>query len=101
MNRLPRLLSGAGAFLSKVGEWVAGLTFWQFVAFSLLVLIAGGIADSAIFPEEPRPVTVRKKAAHTPAVPSVASAPPPGASTDAKSPADAKDADGNGVGDRV
>ena len=54
MNRLPQWLADAGALLIKVGKWVAGFSFWQFVVFSLLVLVAGGIVDSALFPDRTR-----------------------------------------------
>jgi hypothetical protein len=92
MNRLQQFFADAGAFLTRVGKWVAGFTFWQFVIFSLLVLIAGGIVDSAIFPDAPKQVVVHKTSRHTPAVPPVASAPPAEASGETKAPAIGKDA---------
>jgi hypothetical protein len=91
MIRLQQFFADACAFLTRVGKWVAGFTFWQFVVFSLLVLIAGGIVDSAIFPDTPKHVVMHKKARHAPAVPPVASSQTPEASGEAKVPADAKD----------
>jgi hypothetical protein len=99
MNRLQQFFAEAGAFLTKVGKWVAGFTFWQFVVFSLLVLIAGGLLDSAIFPDTPKHVVVHKKTRHAAATPPVATAPTSEASGEAKVPADAKDSTDKPAGD--
>lgn len=92
MNRLPQWLAHAGALLVKIGKWVADFSFWQFVVFSLLVLVAGGIVESALFPDSPEPGVVHKKARHAPSVAAVApaSAPSSGASAEAMPPADVK-----------
>jgi hypothetical protein len=92
MNRLQQIFAETGAFLTRVGKWVAGFTFWQFVVFSLLVVIAGAIVDSAIFPDSPKQVVVRKKATRNQAAPPQAPAAAPEASSEAKAPADGKDA---------
>jgi two-component sensor histidine kinase len=70
-----------GATLAKVGHWLAGLGFWQFVGFSLLVLAAGAIVDAALFPDAPERVAVRTAAVPPRAASSPASsveAPPAG-----------------------
>jgi hypothetical protein len=99
MNRVQQMFNEAGAFLTKVGKWVAGFTFWQFVVFSLLVLIAGGLLDSAIFPDTPKHVVVHKKTRHAPGVPPVVPNPTPGASGEAKVPAVAKESIENSAND--
>ncbi|MBS1177555.1 MAG: transrane sensor histidine kinase transcription regulator protein [Proteobacteria bacterium] len=94
MNRLPQWLADAGALLIKVGKWVAGFSFWQFVVFSLLVLVAGGIVDSALFPDRPEQGVVYKRARHAPpdAAVAPASVPASGASAEVIPPADVKQA---------
>jgi hypothetical protein len=84
MNRLPQWLAHAGAWLIKVGTWVAGFSFWQFVVFSLLVLAAGGIVDAALFPDSPDQVVIQRQVRQpSPDVAAApASAPATGASAD-------------------
>ena len=63
---LQRLAAAAGRFFERLGTWVAGFTFWRFVLFSLLVLIAAG-AISSLLPTEPkRPVITITKSAKSP-----------------------------------
>jgi hypothetical protein len=40
---LTRFLGALSRFFERLGAWVAGFTFWRFVVFSLLVLIASSI----------------------------------------------------------
>jgi signal transduction histidine kinase len=92
MNRLPQWLAHAGALLITVGKWVAGFSFWQFVVFSLLVLAAGGIVDSALFSDRPEQVVVHRRAPYAqPDVPA-ASDPASRASADATVPVEAHQA---------
>lgn len=45
MNPAARFTSACGRILSRVGTWVAGFSFWQFVLISCLALAAAGIVD--------------------------------------------------------
>lgn len=92
MNRLPQWLAHAGALLVKVGRWVAGFSFWQFVVFSLLVLVAGGIVDSALFPDGPEQGVAQRRARQAPpdAAVAPASAPASGAAAEAMPAAEVK-----------
>ena len=53
MNRFARLTAVvatvAGRWLTGLGAWVAGFTFWRFVLFSLLILIAVNLTESVLF----------------------------------------------------
>ena len=52
-----RSLTAVRTIFRRLGDWVAGFTFWRFVLFSLLVLIAA-VAIGSLLPKIPKPKTV-------------------------------------------
>ena len=77
-----RILAVARRAYTKLGAWVAGFTFWRFVLFSILVLVATNLVGRLISPERQTvtvttTVTTKSKPeppGNSPAPPSV---PPP------------------------
>lgn len=64
-----RHLSSLRHWLDRLGTWVAGFTFWRFVLFSLLLLIAGNIVNGLLFGrDQPAMVTITKNAGRAPQV---------------------------------
>ena len=49
MKRIEQFLTAARTAFERVGAWVAGFTFWRFVLFSILVLIATNIIGGLLF----------------------------------------------------
>jgi hypothetical protein len=55
-----RSLTAVRTFFRRLGDWVAGFTFWRFVLFSILTLAAAGMIGDALVPAEQQTVIVKK-----------------------------------------
>lgn len=57
-----------GEWLSRLGDFLAGMSFWRFVGFSLLLLVAAGIGEG-LFDFSPRRPVIQITQAPTPPLP--------------------------------
>ncbi len=61
MKSVERFLAVLMRFFERLGTWVAGFTFWRFIVFSILMLIAASIVGDLVFNRDtPAVVTVAK-----------------------------------------
>ncbi len=75
MKRFAALIAAAQRTFERTGAWVAGFTFWRFVLFSILVLIAANLVGGLIFRDHQRPLVAVTKSEPSKSVP--APLPPP------------------------
>lgn len=56
MTNFAEIIAASRRAFGRIGAWVAGFTFWRFVLFSILVLIAANLVGGLIFRDHSKPL---------------------------------------------